>query len=231
MFHLEGRQFSRKLRKLSPFSWVKAVRLPFETYPEYIHITPSIRENHDFYLYLREPHSLTETNVNLIFHYLQILFLSPLRKSKNINPSKIYKPSAKQFIAFLNQLSERNNFLPKRNFTPLVYKNCPKKTQFELPNIEQLRTTLDNPRHWLQTNTIKFHLFEYQLFRNLIFVTNTKNKFKLTSSSSEDVTGTNTNLFGIPSTKMLVRFSPLNFLMISSYLSFQKVKTHTTFLL
>ena len=157
--------------------------LPFETYPEDIYTTPLIREHHDSYLYYIETHSLVPNSEEPPF---SIPFTSLINRSdtfrKNIYPNKIYIPIAKVFTTFLNHLQENNNLLPKHVFNPSSIQDLlQKESLFNLSNIEQFRTIENNPHHWLATDILQIHHFQYQFFQNLTLNTKTKEQIQIYS--------------------------------------------------
>ena len=177
--------------------------LPFETYPEDIYTTPLIREHHDSYLYYIETHSLVLNSEEPPF---SIPFTSLINRSdtfrKNIYPNNIYIPIAKVFTTFLNHLQENNNLLTKHVFKPSSIQDLlQKESLFNFSIIEQFRTIENNPHHWLTTDILQIHHFQYQFFQNLTLNTKTKNKFKFTLSSSENFLDTITNSIGTQSSK------------------------------
>ena len=52
---------------------------------------------------------------------------------------------------------------------------------FDLPNIEQFRNNENNPHHWLTTDILQIHHFQYQLFQNLAFNASTKEQIQIYS--------------------------------------------------
>ena len=79
---------------------------------------------------------------------------------------------------FLNNLQEKNNLLPKHVFNPSsIQELLQKESLFDIPNIEQFRTVENNPHHWLTTDILQIHHFQYQFFQNIFL---NKNKFKHT---------------------------------------------------
>ena len=104
---------------------------------------------------------------------------------KNIYPNNIYIPIAKVFTTFLNHLQENNNLLPKHVFNPSSIQDLLQKdsfqTLFNLPKIEQFRTIENNPHHWLATDILQIHHFQYQFFQNLTLNTKTKEQIQIYS--------------------------------------------------
>ena len=157
--------------------------LSFETYPEDIYTAPLIREHHDSYLYYIETHSLVLNSEEPPF---SIPFTSLKNRSdtfrKNIYPNNIYIPIAKVFTTFLNHLQENNNLLTKHVFNPSSIQDLlQKESLFNLPNIEQFRTIENNPHHWLTTDILQIHHFQYQFFQNLTLNTKTKEQIQIHS--------------------------------------------------
>ena len=157
--------------------------LSFETYPEDIYTAPLIREHHDSYLYFIETHSLVLNSEEPPF---SILFTSLKNRSdtfrKNIYPNNIYIPIAKVFTTFLNHLQENNNLLTKHVFNPSSIQDLlQKESLFNLSNIEQFRTIENNPHHWLTTDILQIHHFQYQFFQNLTLNTKTKEQIQIYS--------------------------------------------------
>ena len=157
--------------------------LSFETYPEDIYTAPLIREHHDSYLYYIETHSLVLNSEEPPF---SIPFTSLKNRSdtfrKNIYPNNIYIPIAKVFTTFLNHLQENNNLLTKHVFNPSSIQDLlQKESLFNLSNIEQFRTIENNPHHWLTTDILQIHHFQYQFFQNLTLNTKTKEQIQIYS--------------------------------------------------
>ena len=155
--------------------------LSFETYPEDIYTAPLIREHHDSYLYYIETHSLVLNSEEPPF---SIPFTSLKNRSdtfrKNIYPNNIYIPIAKVFTTFLNHLQENNNLLTKHVFNPSSIQDLlQKESLFNLSNIEQFRTIENNPHHWLTTDILQIHHFQYQFFQNLTLNTKTKEQIQI----------------------------------------------------
>ena len=50
---------------------------------------------------------------------------------------------------------------------------------FNLSNIEQFRTIENNPHHWLTTDILQIHHFQYQFFQNLTLNTKTKEQIQI----------------------------------------------------
>ena len=149
--------------------------LSFETYPEDIYTTPLIREHHDSYLYYNDTHSLIPNSDEPPF---SIPFTSPTTHSdtfqKNIR--------VKVFTTFLNNLQEKNNLLPKHVFNPSSMQELlQKESLFDIPNIEQFRTVENNPHHWLTTDILQIHHFQYQFFQNITLNKNTKEQIQIYS--------------------------------------------------
>ena len=129
---------------------------------------PLIRENHDFYFYYIDTHSLTSTLDEPPF---SIRFTSPRHSTntfrKNIYPSNIYIPIAHVSTTFLKNLSEKNNLLLQDVFTPSATQTLlTKETCLELLNIEQLRTLENNPHHWPITDILQIHHIQHQVFQD-----------------------------------------------------------------
>ena len=159
--------------------------LSFETYPEDIYTTPLIREHHDSYLYYIDTHSLIPNSDEPPF---SIPFTSPTTRSdtfrKNIHPNNIQIPIAHVFTTFLNNLQEKNNLLPKHVFNPSsIQELLQKESLFDIPNIEQFRTVENNPHHWLTTDILQIHQFQYQFFQNITLNKNTKEPIQIYSLS------------------------------------------------
>ena len=157
--------------------------LSFESYPEDIYTTPLIREHHDSYLYYIETHSLVADSDEPPF---SIPFTSSTTRSdtfrKNIYPNNIYIPIANVFTTFLNHLQEKNNLLPKHVFNPSSIQDLLQKDSlFHLPNIEQFHHIENNPHHWLTTDILQIHQFQYQFFQNLTINTKTKEQIQIYS--------------------------------------------------
>ena len=157
--------------------------LSFETYPEDIYTTPPFREHHDFYLYYIDTHSLVANSEEPPF---SIPFTSLTTRSdtfrKNIYPNNIYISVANVFTTFLNHLQEKNNLLPKHVFNPSFIQDLlQKESLFDLPSIEQFRTIEHNPHHWLTTDILQIHQFQYQFFQNLTLNTKTKEQIQIYS--------------------------------------------------
>ena len=177
--------------------------LPFETYPEDIYTTPLIREHHDSYLYYIETHSLVLNSEEPPF---SIPFTSLKNRSdtfrKNIYPNNIYIPIAKVFTTFLNHLQENNNLLTKHVFNPSSIQDLlQKESLFNLSNIEEFRTIENNPHHWLTTDILQIHHFQYQFFHNLTLNTKTKEQIQIYSLFLRKFLDTITNSFGTQSSK------------------------------
>ena len=156
--------------------------LSFETYPEDIYTTPLIRDHHDSYLYYIATHSLIPNSDEPPF---SIPFTSPTTHcdtfQKNIHPNNIQIPIAHVFTTFLNNLQEKNNLLPKHVFNPSsIQELLQKESLFDLPNIEQFRSIENNPHHWLTTDILQIHHFQYQFSKILPSIKIPKNKFKYT---------------------------------------------------
>ena len=101
---------------------------------------------------------------------------------KNIYPNSIYIPIANVFTTFLNHLQEKNNLLPKHVFNPSSIQDLlQKESLFDLPNIEQFRTIENNPHHWLTTDILQIHHFQYQFFQKLTLNTKTKEQIQIYS--------------------------------------------------
>ena len=169
--------------------------LSFETYPEDIYTTPLIREHHDSYLYYIDTHSLIPNSDEPPF---SIPFTSPTNRSdtfqKNIHPNNIQIPIAQVFTTFLNNLQEKNNLLPKHVFNPSsIQELLQKESLFDIPNIEQFRTIDNNPHHWLTTDILQIHLFQYQFPKTLPLIKIPKNKFKNTPFFLENFSDIITN--------------------------------------
>ena len=169
--------------------------LSFETYPEDIYTTPLIREHHDSYLYYIDTHSLIPNSDEPPF---SIPFTSPTTRSdtfrKNIHPNNIQFPIAHVFTTFLNNLQEKNNLLPKHVFNPSsIQELLQKESLFDIPNIEQFRTVENNPHHWLTTDILQIHQFQYQFFQNITLKKIPKNKFKYTPFFLENFSDIITN--------------------------------------
>ena len=131
------------------------------------------------YLYYIDTHSLLPNSDEPPF---SIPFTSPTTHSdtfqKNIHPNNIQIPIAHVFTTFLNNLKEKNNLLPKHVFNPSsIQELLQKESLFDLPNIEQFRTVENNPHHWLITDLLQIHHFQYQFFPSIKIP---KNKFKYT---------------------------------------------------
>ena len=159
--------------------------LSFESYPEDIYTTPLLREHHDPYLYYIETHSLVADSEEPPF---SIPFTSSTTRSdtfrKNIYPKNIYIPIANVFTTFLNHLQEKNNLLPKHVFNPSSIQDLLQKDSlFHLPNIEQFRHIENNPHHWLTTDILQIHHFQYQFFQNLTLNTKTTNTKRTNSNT------------------------------------------------
>ena len=157
--------------------------LSFETFPEDIYTTPLIREHHDSYLYYIDTHSLIPNSDEPPF---SIPFTSPTTRSdtfrKNIHPNNIQIPIAHVFTTFLNNLQEKNNLLPKHVFNPSsIQELLQKESLFDIPNIEQFRTVENNPHHWLTTDILQIHHFQYQFFQNITLNKNTKEQIQIYS--------------------------------------------------
>ena len=157
--------------------------LSFETYPEDIYTTPLIREHHDSFLYYIDTHLLISNSDEPPF---SIPFTSPTTRSdtfqKNIHPNKIQIPIAHVFTTFLNNLQEKNNLLPKHVFNPSsIQELLQKESLFDIPNIEQFRTVENNPHHWLTTDILQIHHFQYQFFQNITLNKNTKEQIQIYS--------------------------------------------------
>ena len=157
--------------------------LSFETYPEDIYTTPLIREHHDSYLYYIDTHSLVPNSEEPPF---SIPFTSPTTHTdtfrKNIYPNKIHIPIAQVFTTFLNHLQEKINLLPKHVFNPSSIQDLlQKESLFDLPNIEQFCTVENNPHHWLTSDILRIHNFQYQFFQNITLNTKTKEQIKIYS--------------------------------------------------
>ena len=157
--------------------------LSFETYPEDIYTTPLIREHHDSYLYYIATKSLLPTSDEPPF---SIPFTSPTTHcdtfQKNIHPNNIKIPIAHVFTTFLNNLQENNNLLPKHVFNPSsIQALLQKESLFDLPNIEQFCTIENNPHHWLTTDILQIHHFQYQFFQNLSLNKDTKEQIQIYS--------------------------------------------------
>ena len=52
---------------------------------------------------------------------------------------------------------------------------------FDLPNIEQFCTIDNNPHHWLTTDVLQNHHFQYQFVQNLTLNASTKEQFQIYS--------------------------------------------------
>ena len=157
--------------------------LSFETYPEDIYTTPLIREHHDSYLYYIATHSLLPNSDEPPF---SIPFTSSTTHcdtfQKNIHPNNIQIPIAHVFTTFLNNLQEKNNLLPKHVFNPSsIQELLQKESLFDLPNIEQFRSIENNPHHWLTTDILQIHHFQYQFFQNITLNKNTKEQIQIYS--------------------------------------------------
>ena len=155
----------------------------FETYPEDIYTIPLIREHHDSYLYYIDTHSLIPNSEEPPF---SIPFTSPTTHSdtfrKNIYPNNINVTITHVFTTFLNHLQEKNNLLPKHVFNlSSIQDLLQKENLFDLPNIEQFCTIENNPHHWLTTDILQIHHFQYHFFQNLTLNTKTKEQIQIYS--------------------------------------------------
>ena len=175
------RELSQTLSKfLNNLIYNSTAPLSFETYPEDIYTIPSF-VNIMTHLYYIDTHSVVETPDEPPF---SIPFTSPINQSdtfrKNIHSNGIYIPIANVFTTFLNNLQEKNDLLPKHVFNPSSIQTLlQKESLFDLPNIEQFRTIENNPRHWLTTDILQVHHFQYQFFQNLTLNTSTKEQIQI----------------------------------------------------
>ena len=77
---------------------------------------------------------------------------------------------------------KKKNLLPKHVFNPSSIQDLlQKESFFDLPNIEQFRTIENNPHHWLTTDILQIHHFQYQFFQNLTLNTKTKEQIQIYS--------------------------------------------------
>ena len=191
------RELSQTLSKFPNNLFYKSTApLSFEAYPEDLYTIPLFREHPDSCLYNIDTHSLVATPGEPPF---SIPFTSHINHSenfrKNIHPNNIYIPIAKVFTTFLNNLQEKINLLPKHVFNPSSIQTLLQKVSlFDLPNIEQLRTIENNPHHWLTTDILRIHHFQYQFFQNLTLNTSTKEQFQMLSFSLRNFFGRNYQL-------------------------------------
>ena len=121
--------------------------------------------------------------MNLHFLFRSLLpQLTVILFKKNIHPNNIQIPIAHVFTTFLNNLQEKNNLLPKHVFNPSsIQELLQKESLFDLPNIEQFRTIENNPHHWLITDILQIHHFQYQFFQNITLNKNTKEQIQIYS--------------------------------------------------
>ena len=157
--------------------------LSSETHTEDIYTIPLIREHHNSYLYHIDTHSLVETPDEPSF---SIPFTSPLNSKvtfrKNIYPTIMNIPFALDFTTFLKTLSEKNNHSHQHAFTlSAIQALLQKETLFDLPNNEQLRTYENIPHHWLTTDILQNHHFQYQFSQNLSLNIQTKEQIRIYS--------------------------------------------------
>ena len=129
------------------------------------------------------PIRLFQILTNLHFLFISLLpQLTLILSKKNIHPNNIQIPIAHVFTTFLNNLQEKNNLLPKHVFNPSsIQELLQKESLFDIPNIEQFRTVENNPHHWLTTDILQIHLFQYQFFQNITLNKNTKEQIQIYS--------------------------------------------------
>ena len=131
------------------------------------------------------PIRLFQILTNLHFLFLSLLpQLALILFKNNIHPNRIQIPIAHVFTTFLNNLQEKNNLLPKHVFNPSsIQELLQKESLFDIPNIEQFRTVENNPHHWLTTDILQIHHFQYQFFQNITLNKNTKEQIQIYSLS------------------------------------------------
>ena len=84
------------------------------------------------------------------------------------------------FSQYFSKTLRKKQVLPQHVFThSAVQALLQKESLFDLPNIEQVRTIENNPRHWLTTDNLQIHLFQYHFFQNLTLNTKTEEQLRL----------------------------------------------------
>ena len=84
------------------------------------------------------------------------------------------------FKTIPKNFSEKNTLLPQHVFTPSAIQALfQTETLFDLPNFEQLCTDENNPQHWLTTNILRVHYFQYKFLPNLTLNTQTKEQIRV----------------------------------------------------
>ena len=97
-------------------------------------------------------------------------------------PSSIYIPIAPVFITFFRNFSEKNTLSPQNAFTQsAIQALLQKETRFDLPIIEELRTTKDKAHPWPTTGILQIHHFQNHLFQNFTLNTQTKEQIRIYS--------------------------------------------------
>ena len=82
----------------------------------------------------------------------------------------------------LSIIFKKKNLSHKHVFNPSSIQDLlQKESLFDLPNIEQIRTIEKNPHHWLTTDILQIHHFQYQFFQNLTLNTKTKEQIQIYS--------------------------------------------------
>ena len=129
------------------------------------------------------PIRLFQILTNLHFLFLSLLpQLALILFKKNIDPNNIQIPIAHVFTTFLSNHQEKNNLLPKHVFNPSsIQELLQKESLFDIPSIEQFRTVENNPHHWLTTDILQIHHFQYQIFQNITLNKNTKEQIQIYS--------------------------------------------------
>ena len=87
---------------------------------------------------------------------------------KHIYQSNIFLPISQVFLAFLAKLENLNNLTDESTFLPSAIQALQSKdSNFEVPNLGQLRSIENNPHHWLETDLLQLKQFQYQFFQKI----------------------------------------------------------------